>query len=40
MNRGGLYFVEDVVYDLFVSIESLVDSKLSEIMKKCGKGIE
>ena len=40
MNRGGLYFVEDVVYDLFVSIESLVDSKLSEIMKECGKGIE
>ena len=40
VNCGGLYFVEDVVYDLFVSIESLVDSKLSEIMKECGKGIE
>ena len=40
VNRGGLYFVEDVVYDLFVTIESLVDSKLSQIMKECGKGIE
>ena len=40
VNRGGLYFVEDVVYDLFVNIELLVDSKLSEIMKECGKGIK
>ena len=40
VNRGGLYFVEDAVYDLFVTIESIVDSKLSEIMKECGKGIE
>ena len=28
------------MYDFFVTIESIVDSKLSEIMKECGKGIE
>lgn len=28
VNLGGLYFVEDIVYDLFVCIEMLVDSKL------------
>ena len=40
VNRGGLYFVEDIVYDLFVTIEPIVDSKLSEILKEHGKGIE
>ena len=40
VNRGGLYIVEDAIYDLFVSIELIVDSKLSEIIKNCGEGIE
>ena len=35
-----MYYVNDVVFDLFVTIESLVDSKLNEILKECGKGIE
>ena len=39
-NRGGLCFVEDVVYDLFVIIELIVDGKLSEIFQQGGKGIE
>lgn len=36
MNQGGLYFVQDIVYDLFVCIEMLVDSKLVEILEGCG----
>ncbi len=39
-NRGGLCFVVDIVYDLFVTIELIVDAKLSEIFHRCGKGIE
>ncbi len=39
-NRGGLCFVEDIVYDLFVTIELIVNAKLSEIFHQCGKGIE
>ena len=40
VNRGGLYFVNNVVFDLFVTIESIVDSKLTQILKESGKGIE
>ena len=39
-DRGGLFHVKDVVFDFFVAIETIVDTKLSEIMKKCGEGIE
>ncbi len=39
VNRGGLYFVEDIVYDLFVCIEMLVDSKLTEILQESGTNI-
>ena len=40
VNHGGLYFVQDEDLDLFVTIELLVDSKLSQIFKEGGKGIE
>ena len=40
IDRGGLYHVEDIVYDLFVTIELLVDQKLSSILKGSGKGLE
>jgi succinate dehydrogenase/fumarate reductase-like Fe-S protein len=40
VNHGGLYVVEDVVYDLFVSIDAVIDSKLNLILKECGKGID
>ena len=40
VNRGGLYFIQDEVFDLFVTIELLVDSKLSQIFDDGGKGIE
>ncbi len=40
VNRGGLCFVQDVVYDLFIAIELIVDTKLSEIFQKGGKGVE
>ena len=39
-NRGGLCFVEDAVYDFFVTIELIVDAKLTEILRHSGKGIE
>ena len=40
VNRGGLYFIQDEVFDLFVTIELFVDSKLSQIFNESGKGIE
>ncbi len=40
VNRGGLLYVEDIVYDLFVTIECIVDEKLNDILKKGGKNIE
>jgi hypothetical protein len=40
VNRGGLYYVEDAVFDLFVTIDAVVDSKLTRILNDCGKGIE
>ena len=40
VNRGGLYFIQDEVFDLFVTIELLVDCKLSQIFNESGKGIE
>ena len=39
-NWGGLYNVENIVYELFVTIQLLVDQKLSAILKGSGKGLE
>lgn len=38
VDRGGLYHIQDIVYDLFVTVEYF--EKLSEILKERGKGIE
>ncbi len=40
VDRGGLYHIQDIVFDLFVTIECFVDDKLSEILKHRGRGIE
>ena len=40
IDRGGLHYVEDTVYDLFVTIECIVDEKLSHILNQGGKSIE
>ena len=39
-DRGGLYHVEDIVYNLFVAIECLEDKELPAIFKEKGKKIE
>ena len=39
-DRGGLYHVEDTVYNLFVAIELIVDKELSAIFQEKGKGLE
>ena len=39
-NCGGLYHVDDVVYELFVILENFADEELSSIFKTKGKGIE
>jgi hypothetical protein len=39
-DRGGLYHVEDIVYDLFVAIELLANKELSAIFEAKGKGLE
>ena len=40
VDRGGLLYVNECVYDLFVTIECIVDDKLSDILKQGGKNIE
>lgn len=40
IDRGGLYYVEDIVYYLFVALDLIVDKELTAIFKKKGKGIE
>ncbi len=40
VDRGGLYHVQNIVYDLFVAIEYTVDEKLSSIIDQRGRGIE
>ncbi len=40
VDRGGLYHVQNIVYDLFVTIEYVVDEKLSSIIDQRGRGIE
>ena len=39
-DRGGLYYVNDIVYNLFVTIELIVDKELSAIFNAKGKGLE
>ena len=39
-DRGGLYHVEDLVYELFVTIELIVDKELSTIFSTKGEGLE
>ena len=39
-DRGGLYHVQDIVYNLFVAIELLTDKELSAIFESKGKGLE
>lgn len=40
IDRGGLYHVEDAVYDLFVAIELIANKELSAIFEAKGKGLE
>ena len=40
VDRGGLYFVQDEVFDLFIMIKLIVDSKLDKIYGQGGQGIE
>ena len=40
INRGGLYLVNDAVYNLFVAIEHIADEQLTSIFNQRGKGIE
>ena len=40
IDQGGLYHIDDLVYDLFVGIERLANDKLSAIFNSKGKGIE
>ena len=36
-NRGGLYHVEDIVFELFVALEHVADEELTSIFKAKGK---
>ena len=40
VDRGGLFHVNTIVYDLFLYLEMTVDEKLTSIFKSKGKGIE
>ena len=40
VDRGGLYFVQDEVFDLFIMVKLIVDSKLNKIYGQGGQGIE
>ena len=40
VDRGGLYYVENVVYDLFVTLEFIVNEKLDTILNESGKGLK
>ena len=39
-DRGGLYHVEDVVFELFITLELITDEELTAIFTAKGKGIE
>ena len=40
VDRGGIYHVDDIVYELFVALEHLADKELTSIFQASGKGIE
>ena len=40
VDLGGLYHIDDIVYELFVALEHLVDKELTSIFRARGKGIE
>ncbi len=40
VDRGGLYHVQDIIYDIFITIKHFVDNKLSKILKNRGESIE
>ena len=40
VDHGGLYFFQDEVFILFITIELIVDSKLGKIYRQGGQGIE
>ncbi len=40
VDRGGLHHVTNVVYDLFIAIETVVNEKLDTILSESGKGLE
>ena len=40
IDRGGLYYVEDIVYYLFIALDLIIDKELTTIFEKKGKGIE
>ena len=40
VDHGGLYHIDDIVYELFVALEYLVDKELTSIFQARGKGIE
>ena len=39
-HRGSLYFVQDEVFNLFITLELIVDSKLDKIYGQGVQGIE
>ena len=40
VDHGGLYHIDDIVYELFVALEHLVDKELTSIFQARGKCIE
>ena len=40
IDRGGLYHIQDPVYEMFVSIELIVNEKLSALFSSKGKNIK
>ena len=40
IDHGGLYYVEDIVYYLFIALDLIIDKELTTIFEKKGKGIE
>ena len=40
IDRGGLYHIQDPVYEMFVAIELIVNEKLSALFSSKGKNIK